>query len=204
MQTTYLKNTLSLSCILLLTACVSLKLPNKGSQNFQKEPPQTRAAALRKIHYWSINGAFSVQHHRKAELANYTWTQQNGAYDIRLSSALNLYTVSITGKPGQVSLHESKQGTLSASSPETLLTKRLGWSLPISDLNFWIRGLPAPGNSTPHYDSYGHLQSVQQQGWSVYFSNYSNVGKYDLPRTLNIEGHHLKIKVLIKNWSSVG
>lgn len=198
---TFLRNFIVLAATVSLTGCVSLKLPATGKTEFTKKSSQTRATQLQQIKKWDIDGAFSIQYNKKSELANYTWQQTYSKYLINISSALNLYTISINGRPGHAYLKESKHKPLSARSPESLLQKRLGWSIPISSLKYWVRGLPANSAGSKSYDKYGHLTYLSQQGFVVYFSNYTNVGKYDLPRILKISGHGLKIKLAIKHWS---
>ncbi len=64
---------------LLLSACVSMSLPDKGSIQYKKISPEKRQAALRKLTHWKIGGAFSIQHQGKAEIANYNWQQSGRA-----------------------------------------------------------------------------------------------------------------------------
>ncbi len=195
------RNLIISTSILALSGCVSLKLPNQGPQKFHQESAKTRTNELRKINKWNINGAFSIQHDKKVEIANYSWQQSRGNYSLQINSSLNIYSLLIKGRAGHVTLKESKQKPLRAASAESLLNKRLGWSIPISNLKYWVRGLSANGASKSKYDKYGHLVKLWQQGWAVTFSNYINIGRFDLPRTLNIQGHNLKIKIVIKNWA---
>lgn len=191
---------LLLTSVVLISGCTTLNLPSTNNQHFNKLSWNQRAKKLRSITRWDIDGAFSVSENNKTNLASYTWRQNNNRYQIAISSSLNLYSVKIYGKPGKVRLQEAQKKAISARSPEILMQKRLGFSLPLSDLSYWIRGLPAPGSNKKSFDRYGHLSHLQQQGWSVQFSNYVQLAKADVPRTLKISGRGIKIKIVVKHW----
>ncbi|OGO95144.1 MAG: outer membrane lipoprotein LolB [Coxiella sp. RIFCSPHIGHO2_12_FULL_42_15] len=184
----------------LLSGCTTLTLPPQNA-HFDKQSWQKRQTQLVQLKNWNIDGAFSVQQPSKSNIANYTWQQMGPNYRIQINSSLNLYSLLIEGKSGSVTLQESKQKTTSASSPEILMQQRLGFSLPISNLAYWIRGLPAPTPYRSQRDAYGHLTELTQQGWQVSFSHYANVKQYDLPRTIKLVGHGLIIKIATKNWN---
>jgi len=193
------------SVFAILSGCTSLKVPTTQQPNaFQALPTQQRIQTLLGIQQWNIDGAFSVQYGQQVNIANYAWQQIGSSYQIQIHSSLNIYSIKIQGQLGQVTLIEAQKQPVSASSAEELMQDRLGWSLPVSNLQYWIRGIPAPGDYQSQVDVFGHLTQVTQQGWFVGFSNYTTVQSYDLPRTLLVQGHGLKIKIVIKNWNSVG
>lgn len=194
-----LKLLLCILSLLSLTACTTLNLPSAQTQ-FQPKPWTVRRAELEKIQQWQIAGAFSVQYNQKSNIASYSWQQTGANYQILIQSSLNLYNLKIAGQPGHVTLWEANKKTVTANSAQTLLQQRLGWSLPITNLTYWVRGLPAPGQQHAQFDQFGHLTETQQSGWQVTLSNYATIHSVDLPRTLNIEGHGLRIKIAIKNW----
>jgi outer membrane lipoprotein LolB len=192
---------------LLLTGCVSLTVPKLPSQQFQTIPSKTRQERLDALTTWKIRGAFSIQYRKKATIANYTW-QQFGMrhYVININSSLNLYALRLEGQPGSVKLWRSQGSPIHATSAEQLLRRTMGWRLPITDLYFWVRGIPAPLKYTAKYDQYGHIIAMRQQGWRVQFGEYEHDAKagVDLPRLLRISRPGLHIKIVIKSWNIDG
>jgi len=180
--------------------CTSLKVPSVGHITYHKESWQQRRKALAQIQRWNIDGAFSIQQASRSAIASYEWKQRSSSYNIRIHSSLNIYTADIVGKPGYVTLQQSNKQRYSARTPEQLMQKQLGWHLPISNLFYWMRGLPAPDKHQAKFDAFGHLIYLQQAGWRVRFSNYLPVGKVDLPRTLELHSKQLAVKIVIKHW----
>lgn len=184
---------------IMLAGCTSLKVPSVGQITYHKQSWQQRRNALTKIRHWAIDGAFSIQQTGRSAIASYDWKQTGGSYNIRIHSSLNIYTADISGKPGYVTLQQSNK-RYSARTPEQLMQRQLGWHLPISNLFYWMRGLPAPGKYKAKFDTFGHLIYLQQAGWSVQFSKYLPVGNVDLPRTLQLHSKQLAVKIVIKHW----
>ena len=188
--------------VLLVSGCVSLRVPTTTT-HFQTMTPQQRALALAKINQWKIEGALSiVQANQQPEIANYQWQQlalQN--YHIVISSALNLYRVVIDSHHNIVTL--SKNGTFvaSAKTPKQLMQKAVGWSLPISAMQYWIKGLPSPQKKfVAKYDGFGHLIFLQQSGWTLHYQAYQTQWTIDLPQMITLQRPGLYAKVVIRRW----
>lgn len=183
----------------LLTACTNLQVAQEQSR-FIVESPTARAAGLQKITRWNISGAMSVARAGKVNIVSFSWQQNAASYRIRLSATLNLASMVIIGKPGYVTLIKGDH-MYHAASPESLLRTRANLAIPVSDLQFWIRSLPAPGQPyQAKYDDYGHLIYLQQAGWQVQFSDFLTVGGVDVPQKLMMTYPGLKVRIVIKQW----
>lgn len=184
-----------------LTGCISMRV---GTQkHFQKQTNKQRLLQRKNITHWSIHGALSIQQpQKKPVLATYQW-RQNGArhYQLKIAAPLNAVVISIIGKPGLITMTQSGQPTQTARSANALIQKQLGWRLPISNLYYWLRALPAPGQSKTSYDPYGHITKIQQQAWTIRYSNYQTIGSIDLPRLLQLHLGRIKLKIVIKQWT---
>jgi len=78
---------------------------------------------------------------------------------------------------------------------------QLGWQLPVSNLLWWVRGLPSPDSrSRVALDANGRLASLQQDGWDVQYLGYSEQDQYSLPTRIKLAGHDLQITLVIKDW----
>lgn len=195
------KSAIICSILVLISGCVSVRLPSQPKQHFKVIPVQTRLAKLSKMDAWSIRGALSITDKNQSNIANYFWHQSSRyRYWVRLSSSLNLYELYIIGQGKYVSLWRGKEHT-QARSPEALLQRAMGWSIPISDLYFWIRGMPAPGMvGLTQYDRYGHLSRLQQYGWAIDYRSYTQEGGLDLPRLVTLVRPGLRVRIVVKQW----
>lgn len=190
-----------------LLGCVNFgnSSSNTLSQNFKYIPFTTRQQSLSKLSQFNLQGSFSIQQNGQLPvIANYDWQQQSPQqYHIDINAPLNLVHADISRNQQNVSIHTSQGQTATANSAEMLMGQMLGWSLPISDLWFWVRGLPA--NTLPlniYYDQYGHVRMLQQEGWTVHFLQYASISPYlDLPQQILLRRPGITAKIVIKNWN---
>jgi outer membrane lipoprotein LolB len=156
------------------------------------------------LKYFEVEGKVAFSHGREGGNAGLTWEQQGSRYAIRLFGALGSGTVEIYGRPGFVGLVESNGKTHTATNPEQLIKKVLGWDIPVSPLQYWLQGHPVPGN-TPHrlkYDEYNRLVFLQQQGWTIQYQGYAmhECGLW-LPSKIVLERNGIRLRFIFKYWS---
>lgn len=89
------------------------------------------------------------------------------------------------------------------ATPETLLTGLLGWSIPVSGLKSWVKGLPQ-GDVEYRYELYGtgQLRSLRQDGWLINYLAYFSATKQPqtLPKRMYLKHENLGIKIVIERW----
>lgn len=190
--------------VLLLSGCADMHAPS-GSSHFQTQMPSKRQAELSKINFWQAAGAFSIQPaNQKPVMATYDWRQTNQGYRIEIVSSLDLYRVNIHATRHSITLW--KNGTLvsHAKTPENLMEKAMGWSLPLCELQDWIKGLPAPkkyGALETRYDVFGHLILLKQAGWTLYYSAYKHEEDgADLPQQILLTRSGISVKIIVREW----
>lgn len=184
----------------LLTAC--LPPPAKQAASNQKLDWSARNKQLSAIAKWNINGGVAVKQNDKGFTASLEWEQQaNQRYVIHMFGPLGGGSMKLTGQPGQVTMTTAKNETFHASSAQALLAEQTGWRLPIENMRYWIRGIPAPGTQAqPRFDQYKHVTQLKQQGWTIDYQRYTAVNGIDLPSKMTITRSPLRVRVVIKSW----
>ena len=157
---------------------------------------------LSKLTSWRASGRISVRLNNQAWSATLQWQQQRQEYFLRLIAPLGQGTYEITGNKAGVSLRTAKDEIYQANNPETLMQRNLGWSVPLTGLVYWIRGLPVPGTRPEllSLDDQGRIADLVQSGWRVSYSAYNVTGDYDLPGRIALQNDKLKVRLVIKNW----
>ena len=172
-------------------------LPNKPQASLEKK--SNKSASL--ISSWEISGAIAAKNKNKGWTSTLDWVQRGAnQYQIRLLGPLGGGTV-LVEKNGALVTYEEGPKKASSRSADELLEKQTGIRLPVHNLYFWARGLPAPGTiQSSHYDANHHLESLTQAGYVINYSNYTSVGNFDLPGKIQLQGHGVWIKLIIKRW----
>lgn len=189
----------------LVSGCNTITMKRKPPiPDYQVIPPAQRAQVIRDLNRWQVNGVFSLQRGNKLVVMAFYWTQFAPArYNIRMRSAMNFYHLDLKAAFGTVTLWKSDTKYVQAKSAEKLMYRELGWSLPVSDLFYWIRGIPGPGRSVREYDHWGHLTKLMQKGWTIDYSDYRKVltsVEVDVPMKIVMVNNNLRIKIVIRNW----
>jgi outer membrane lipoprotein LolB len=186
---------------LLLAGCAGL-----GPQESVEGPGDTgdwkaHKAQISEIDGWQINGKIGIRAPQDSGSGTLFWLQRQDYFDIRLSGPLGRGATRLTGRPDAVALEVAGRGRFQAKSPEALVESQLGWQLPVSNLLWWVRGLPAPDSrSRVALDANGRLANLQQDGWDVQYLGYSEEDGYTLPSRIKLAGRDLQITLVVKDW----
>lgn len=200
MLTLFTRFTMVACAITLLSGCISLHVPTTTTR-FTPAPATTRQQQLAQLTQWTASGAFSVRQQQHTDLANFSWQQHSlSRYQVRVSSSLNLYHLIITANNNTITLNDQTHPPIRAASPEALLQQTTGYRLPIRNLIYWSRGLPAPGPHQQQLDQYGHIHTLNQQGWKITYRRYTAIQHVDLPQLIDLTRPGLRIRIAIKQW----
>ena len=197
-----LKVVLLFLSLLVLTSCATTPSNEQSPQNIPITW-ENRVNTLSSIANWDLQGLIAIRTQNDAFTANWQWQQQNNHhYSISLFGPLGANAVQLTGAPDQVLLETSDGKKITSTSPESLLEQQLGWRLPVSNLYYWVRGLPVPNVSAQkQFDAYHHLTTLVQQNWTVQYLQYISVNHIDLPRKIALSNPNMHVKIVVNRWS---
>lgn len=184
----------------LLTACMH-KPANEPDDVLSLKSPHSATA----ISSWEIHGALAAKNKSKSWSAAMNWTQSGpNSYQIRLMGPLGSGTLLIR-RQGNVIAFEDGAKKISSTDAESLLLQQTGIRLPINNLYFWIRGLPAPvGIQTERRDKNKRIVQFKQSGYTIDLMQYTIVNGVALPTLIRLEGNGLMVKIVIKSWTHTG
>jgi len=149
---------------------------------------------------WEISGALAAKNKNKAWTAQVNWQQRGSdTYQIRLFGPLGSGTVMIEKKGGVIHFQDGKKSSTS-SNAEQLLAEQTGVRLPVSNLYYWVRGLPAPGGVQAEKRATGKLLQLRQSGFTIDYPEYTKVGNTQLPSIIRLQGNGVYMKLVIKRW----
>ena len=186
--------------ILFLAASLSACSLFSPQPEFQKINWPTRQQQLTHLHQWDLKGVIGVRTASDTTSATIHWNQGSENYTLLLFGPLGVGRTTLLGNRDEVVMQQGEQ-TYRAATAEHLLLNQLGLNLPVSNLYYWIRGLPVPNLSAKkQFDDYNHLVSLQQQNWKLQYSSYINVNNIDLPQKIQLSHPDLELKMVIKQW----
>lgn len=187
-----------------LTACSQHKIitENQLSTSTLKDIESKNSVDARAVKSWELSGAMSAKGASKGWSAHIHWLQSGAnQYQIRMFGPLGGGTVIIEGNKGHITYTDGAK-KITSTNPDTLFEKETGVRLPVQNLYYWIRGLPAPGSAKSSTEGPNHvLATLKQSGYHITYLNYTTINHVELPTKIRLEGHDLLIKLVIKHWN---
>jgi outer membrane lipoprotein LolB len=161
---------------------------------------------LQTIGDWQLRGKLGVRTTGDSGSASIKWAQQRSNYQIYLSGPLGQKRINITGNSDKVRLEQSGEEPQEAGTAEALIKKSVGWTLPVTQLAYWVRGLPAPKLRITHLqqNETGLIAQLMQGGWNITYSNYQdqyfNGEILPLPGKITAEYQDIRLILAIREW----
>lgn len=184
---------ITLSVFCLLSAC-AIRPPQPSL------PFDEHQSALATIDHWRIKGRIGVRHQDRGGSASLQWEQHGATYSAHLHGPLGIGSVFIDGDDQHASLRD-QHGSRTAASAEDLITQVTGWSIPVSPIRYWAKGMPDPTLSiTSQRVEDGRLIELQQAGWTIKYSDYQPVDGFWLPHKVIMSRPQASLTLLPKQW----
>jgi outer membrane lipoprotein LolB len=197
------KNRFVILLATILAGCAEFSLIT-SPQQADSSVWEQRQATLASIEHWTITGRLAIQSGGEGWSATIHWNQNNENYTMRLISPLGQGTYQLYGDKQFVSLLTADNKIYQADNPEILLQQNLGWSVPINGLQYWVKGVPEPGINLENLviDDDGRMTDLQQSGWRISITRYSDFDGTQLPSKLFMQNDHLQLRLVIQDWKT--
>lgn len=168
-----------------------------------------RRHKLEKIDSWRLKGRIGIVAENDSGSASLFWEQHGENYSLKIVGPFGRGSLIVEGSQGAVTMRTGEGETYTAQSPEELIWRHTGWLIPVSDLQYWVLGLPARAHSREDYqlDARGRLTRLDSGSWTVDYFGYQSVGKnagLELPDKLRLDNPQLSIKLAISEWTLPG
>lgn len=148
------------------------------------------------LHDWSVQGRMGITGVPQAGSGNFSWQQHNDTSQVNLHGPLGVGAVSMLLDD---TLHVTFSNGAHYDSDDALseLETRLGTTVPVRQLGYWLRGLAAPGEYQWSNES---NKVLQQDGWRIEYDDSMNVDALQLPKKITATHDEVRIRVVIDEW----
>jgi len=159
------------------------------------------------LNNWQATGKLAVKVPNDGGSANLKWLQTGPTYQIDLNGPFGSGKVTINGAPNKVTLTEAGQLPQTAKTAEELIRKNSGWTIPVTQLAFWVRGLPDPNTKITHFtpNAQGLMGELEQLGWKVTYGEYINLStstdNIPMPGRIVAEYKDVRLILVVREWS---
>ncbi len=162
-----------------------------------------RQQALLNLDTWDVHARAAIKLEGAAYNIGIRWQRQAENSTILLEAPFGQGVFRIESAAGGTYRLRLPDGRVfENNSAEALLEEMIGWSLPISGLEYWIRGLPRPDSAYSHrLDSAGRARSIGQDQWAIdYLDYFARQDDLQLPRRVKLVSDKVTLKLIIERW----
>lgn len=191
------------SRILLLQLALLASLCLPGCSFLKTSTPTITQPPGSTLQNWYLKGKVGIKAGKEGGSAYINWQQQANDYVINLHGPFGQGALTLTGNELEVTATSQKLGTLVAPTPEELFYQHFGWYVPLSNLHYWIRGVPSLTRPVEELNRDAENQRISnfiQDGWSVSIPRYIEVSERWLPKKIIIKSPDMKITIAISSW----
>lgn len=185
--------------VAVLSACtgVAVKQPVAGGKVIY----QQRADEISAIKEWGFSGKISLDDGDQGGSGRLQWDVLADSAELDFHGAMGRGAWHLRIDPDRAILTEASGEQHTASAVNDLIQERIGWPLPVDALQWWVRGLAAPGVvDAEQFDSRGLLLHLSQFGWSIDINRYKSIAGLHLPAKLEARRDNFRIKLAIGRW----
>lgn len=180
-----------------LSACSSLpervKLPALAGEQ----------EALYDIAGWLLDGRIAIKINGESWQASLTWDHTRIQDKLRLSGPLGVGAVDIYMSGHFMRLVHSDGEVETSYNSDSLLKERLGFPVPLKDLQYWVLGLPSLESSKHQvvetYES-GRTKTMIQSGWRIIYKDFRQVGQWVLPKKIIAVRDTARLVLVADDW----
>jgi len=187
--------------ILLLAACGTVPhtaVEEKESARLYASRHDRLAASTS----WALDGRLAVSNEEDGGSGNFRWSQAADSNRMDFHGALGRGAWRLTAKDGGAELELSDGTVHRAGTIDELVQSQLGWTVPVDNLSWWVRGMSAPGSYHRRtLDEAGRLLELHQGGWSIEYGRYRSFNGVDLPVKVVATRAEWKVKLGVRGWA---
>ena len=165
---------------------------------------RARASALSRFQTWTLLGSLIVRSGGEASRVTMRWRRTRDACFLRFTTPFGAGLLEIEGSADGVEARFADGRRTRAASPEALLEREIGWSVPLAGLRHWIVGAVAPGGapSSIELDDRGRLARLEQAGWTVVYERYGGIDDLALPERVWFSNASVAATVTVRRWTA--
>jgi outer membrane lipoprotein LolB len=190
----------AMAALLLAAGCKTLP-PSAEVGPGADAPWPAQRAALEKLDRYALNGRVAVAAQGQGFSASLRYQQQPRSSNLALDGPLGIGGLRVDMQGEDIEISTSRGEKLDGQAARDELERRLGFQLPLTELRWWLLGIPAPGEASLNQDAgSGELRDFTQNGWHVSINSRAAGLGFALPQRLTAEREGARLKLFVEQW----
>jgi len=160
-----------------------------------------RAESIGAVSVWSLIGRISLDDGKEGGSGRLQWVVRADHSTIDFHGAMGRGAWHLESGPRGAVLTLADGNEYFAPAADALIQQQIGWPIPVAALQWWVRGLAAPGPVDERQLAVGGLlTSLRQFGWQIDFNRYASVSGVAMPTRLDARQNGYRVKLAVSRW----
>lgn len=188
----------------LLAACTTVPRAAR-TQDERQALYDGRRADLVAREAWSLEGRLAVREADDGGSGTFRWRMRDENSEMDFHGALGRGAWRLVAGDDGATLEFADGASYRAGSVGELVSRQLGWNIPVESLSWWVRGLAAPGAYRQRLlDERGHIERLEQKDWTIEYGRYREIEGLDMPSSLTARQEDRVVKLAVRSWQLEG
>ncbi len=189
--------------VTLLSACTAVPVTESGASS--EAAYQHRAEVISGVSRWGLVGRISLDNGEEGGSGRLQWDVKADRSTINFHGAMGRGAWQLETDPQGAVLRLADGNEFFAPAVDELIQQQVGWSIPVAALQWWVRGLAAPGPVVERQlGAGGLLKRLKQFGWQVDFNRYGQESGVAMPTRMVARHNSNRVKLAISRWRIPG
>lgn len=187
--------------VTLVAACAPVQM--KGNSHMLAAQA-AREKVLAGRDHWKLRAHLGVSDGENGGSGTLIWVQNGKHFSFTVRAPITGRSFRLSGGPDGAVLEGLDRGTVRGPDAQTLLTRVLGWHVPVQPLHDWVRGVRAGGaggGAMLRFGGDGLPTLLKQDGWSVEYRGWYTKARPALPRKVYAAHGDYHVRLSIRSWS---
>ena len=184
-----------LAAMAVLASCATAPFTMRGAPTWAQRLP-----ALQQDGDWDMQGRAAVAVGKRGWQASVDWRQEGNNTTLRLAGPLGVGASLLRLNPDGLSVN----GAPPRRDVVDQLQQRIGFDLPLTNLRYWLLGVPDPG--APYsvtLNESDRARQLTQAGWTIDFQRSMRFRGDWLPAALVLTRAGVRVRMAIDRWDGV-
>jgi len=161
----------------------------------------SRREQLRALDRFALAGRVAVAAGEQGFSAGLRWQQRGERAAIVLEGPFGVGALAIDIDGDALRVTTGRGDRYEGAAARAALEQQLGFELPLAELRYWVRGLPASADAEQSVDAgMPRLLQLREQGWQIDYAEYQAAPFDYQPRRLVARKGDARVRLIVERW----